>query len=71
MLDATAAEGVEFSAPTWANSQKIIFVVGKTAFSVYSKITLDAWGLDTLYVGFRKKAALCCCNFHLIQIMLL
>ena len=22
VLDATAAEGVEFSAPTWANSQK-------------------------------------------------
>lgn len=57
VLDATAAEGVEFSAPTWANSQKS-FVVGKTAFSVYSKITLDdASGLDTLYVGFRKKAA--------------
>ena len=57
VLDATAAEGVELSAPTWANSQKS-FVVGKTAFSVYAKITIDdVSGLNPLWVGFRKKAA--------------
>lgn len=57
VLDATAAEGVELSAPTWANSGKS-FVVGKTAFSVYAKITLDdASGVNPLWVGFRKKAA--------------
>lgn len=57
VLDATAAEGVELSGPTWANSQKS-FVVGKTAFSVYTKITIDdASGLNPLWVGFRKKAA--------------
>jgi len=57
VLDATAAEGVELSAPTWANSQKS-FVVGKTAFSCYAKITLDdASGVNPLWVGFRKKAA--------------
>jgi len=57
VLDATAAEGVELSAPTWANSQKS-FVVGQQAFSVYAKITLDdASGVNPLWVGFRKKAA--------------
>jgi len=57
VLDATAAEGVELSAPTWANSQKS-FVVGQQAFSVYAKITLDdVSGVDPIWVGFRKKAA--------------
>lgn len=57
ILDSTAAEGVELSAPTWANSQKS-FVVGKTAFSLYTKITLDdVSGVNPLWVGFRKKAA--------------
>lgn len=57
VLDATAAEGVELSAPTWANSQKS-FVIGKTAFSCYAKITIDdVSGLNPLWVGFRKKAA--------------
>jgi len=57
VLDATASEGVELSAPTWANSLKE-FVVGKTPFSVYGKIKIDdVSGLDPLWFGFRKKAA--------------
>lgn len=57
ILDATASEGVELSAPTWANSAKE-FVVGKTAFSVYGKITIDdVSGLNPLWFGFRKKEA--------------
>lgn len=57
VLDATASEGVEFSAPTWANSQKS-FVIGKTGFSLYAKITVDdVSGLNPLWVGFRKKEA--------------
>lgn len=57
VLDATAGEGVELSAPTWANSNKN-FVVGKTAASIYVKITIDdVSGLNPMWVGFRKQAA--------------
>ena len=57
ILDQTASEGVEFSAPTWANSTKS-FIVGKTAFSLYAKITIDdVSGLNPMWVGFRKKEA--------------
>lgn len=57
VLDATDTEGVELSAPTWANSLKNA-VVGKTAFSVYAKILVDdVSGLNPMWVGFRKQAA--------------
>jgi hypothetical protein len=57
VLDATAAEGVELSAPTWANSQKE-FVVGKTGFSCYAKVKIDdVSGLNPFWFGFRKKEA--------------
>lgn len=56
-LDQTNGEGVELSAPTWANSPKE-FVVGRTAFSVYAKVTInDVSGLNPFWVGFRKKEA--------------
>lgn len=58
VLDATASEGVEVCAPTWANSQKE-FVVGKTAFSMYAKITIDdVSGVNPAWWGFRLKEAL-------------
>lgn len=57
VLDATDTEGVELSAPSWANSLKSA-IVGKTAFSIYCKITIDdVSGLNPMWVGFRKKAA--------------
>jgi len=57
VLDATASEGVELSAPTWANSQKE-FIVGKTAFSIYTKVNIDdVSGLNPYWCGFRIKAA--------------
>lgn len=57
VLDATAGEGVEISAPTWSTSLKSA-VVGKTAFSIYVKIYVDdVLGVDPMWVGFRKKAA--------------
>jgi len=57
ILDATASEGVELSAPTWDNSQKQ-FVAGKNNFSLYAKIKIDdVSGLNPLWIGFRKKAA--------------
>lgn len=57
VLDATNGEGVELSAPTWANSNKNA-VVGKTPFSIYTKITIDyVSGLNPMWVGFRKQAA--------------
>lgn len=57
VLDATAGEGVELSASSWANSLKSA-IVGKTAFSVYAKVTVDdVSGLNPMWVGFRKKAA--------------
>lgn len=56
-LDQTNGEGVELSAPTWANSPKE-FVVGKQEFSVYAKVTInDVSGLNPFWVGFRKKEA--------------
>lgn len=55
VLDATASEGVELSAPTWTNSQKE-FVVGKTAFSMYAKVNIDdVSGLNPAWWGFRLK----------------
>jgi len=57
ILDATASEGVELSAPTWTNSQKQ-FVVGQQEFSIYTKVTIDdVSGLNPFWVGFRKKEA--------------
>lgn len=57
VLDATSGEGVELSASSWANSLKSA-VVGKTAFSVYAKVTIDdVTGVNPMWVGFRKKAA--------------
>lgn len=57
VLDATAGEGVELSAPTWTNSLKSA-VVGKTAFSIYCKITIDdVSGLNPMWVGFRLQEA--------------
>ena len=57
VLDATAGEGVELSASSWANSLKSA-IVGKTAFSIYAKVTIDdVTGLNPMWVGFRKKAA--------------
>lgn len=56
-LDVTAGEGIELSAPTWADSLKN-FVVGKTAASIYCKIKVtDVTGVNPLWVGFRKQAA--------------
>lgn len=56
-LDETNGEGVELSAPTWANSLKN-FVVGQTAASIYTKINVnDVSGLNPMWVGFRKQAA--------------
>lgn len=57
ILDSTASEGVEVSAPTWANSQKS-FVIGKTPAAIYCKVTIDdVSGLNPYWIGFRKKAA--------------
>ena len=57
VLDATSGEGVELSASAWANSLKSA-IVGKTAFSVYAKVTVDdVSGVNPMWVGFRKKAA--------------
>ncbi len=56
-LDATDDEGMELSAPVAANSPKE-FIIGKTEFSLYTKINLDdISGTDAFYVGFRAKAA--------------
>lgn len=56
-LDVTAGEGIELSAPTWTNSNKN-FTVGKTAASVYCKISVtDITGVNPVWVGFRKQAA--------------
>ena len=57
VLDVTAGEGVELSAPSWANSLKSA-IVGKTPFSIYAKINVtDITGVNPVWVGFRKKAA--------------
>lgn len=57
VLDSTNGQGVELSASVWANSMKSA-IVGKTAFSVYAKITVDdVSGVNPMWVGFRKKAA--------------
>ena len=57
ILDAASGNGVELSAPSWANSLKSA-IVGKTAFSVYAKVTVDdVTGLSPMWVGLRKKAA--------------
>lgn len=57
VLDSVDGEGVELSAPSWANSMKSA-IVGKTAFSIYAKIHVDdVSGVNPMWVGFRKKAA--------------
>lgn len=57
VLDQTAGEGIELSAPTWTTSAKN-FVVGKTEASVYCKINIDdVSGLNPMWVGFRLQEA--------------
>ena len=63
-------KGVESSLLQHGQIVKNHFVVGKTAFVILKLLLMMLPGLDTLYVGFRKKAAYAATNFHLIQTML-